>query len=202
MTALNAEVLLLSKSWRPLKVISAKQALTLLYKDVVDAIDAHDYSQYDFSGWEEVSQYRDEFEPDKHRWVQSVRMRILVPVIVRLRDFDLKRKRKVRFSRRNIYARDHYRCQYCGKKFRSEELNLDHILPRSRGGKTTWENIVACCLSCNRHKDNRTPKEAKMPLLTDPKEPEVGSIVDVPVIRHESWKSFLDAAYWDVTLQP
>lgn len=76
------------------------------------------------------------------------------------------------FSRENIFARDNYTCQYCGREFKSRELTLDHVLPKSRGGKDDWENIVACCKHCNQTKANRTPEEANMPLLSEPKKPE------------------------------
>jgi len=76
------------------------------------------------------------------------------------------------FSRENIFARDNYTCQYCGMEFKSSDLTLDHVFPKSRGGKDDWGNIVACCKHCNQKKSNRTPDEANMPLLSEPKKPQ------------------------------
>lgn len=80
-------------------------------------------------------------------------------------------KQELPFSRENIYARDGHRCQYCGKIFPEKELTLDHVFPKSRGGKDEWDNIVTCCKACNQKKADKTPSEAGMPLINEPHQP-------------------------------
>jgi 5-methylcytosine-specific restriction endonuclease McrA len=111
-----------------------------------------------------------------------------------------KRKKKVKFSRVNIYARDKYRCQYCGIKGRMKDFTFDHVIPRSQGGKTTWDNIVTCCPDCNCKKDSRTPKEAGMKLRKHPVQPEWLPAITIRVSQKSlpaAWKDYL---YWNVTL--
>ena len=94
-----------------------------------------------------------------------------MPRVIRLLTYDRLPRQKVKFNRRNIFARDGNRCQYCGKRFATSELSLDHVVPRSRGGRATWENIVCACLKCNVRKGGRTPREAGMRLIREPVEP-------------------------------
>lgn len=105
------------------------------------------------------------------RWVHGVSTAMRVPSVVRLVHYVRYHRRTARFSRRNIYARDAHTCQYCGRRFPASELTCDHVVPRSRGGRTNWRNIVTCCVTCNRRKGGRTPREAGMRLLRPPREP-------------------------------
>jgi 5-methylcytosine-specific restriction endonuclease McrA len=129
-------------------------------------------------------------------------MRIRVPEVVLLRAFNEFVLREVRFSRRNIFERDKNTCQYCGQVQERKDLNLDHVVPRDRGGPTTWENIVCSCVACNTRKANRTPQEAGMHLIRKPKRPKWRPFVqiDFDLPCHDSWKHFLDIAYWNVEL--
>jgi len=116
--------------------------------------------------------------------------------------FDRLPHKEVKFTRHNIFERDRNTCQYCAKHFDRRELNLDHIIPRDRGGATTWENIVCACIPCNTRKANRTPTEAGMHLIKKPKRPKWRPFVNVTIgaVAHDSWKHFLDLAYWNVEL--
>ena len=109
----------------------------------------------------------------------------------------------MKFSRRNIFERDGNLCQYCGRHFERGELTLDHVTPRSRGGTSTWENIVLACLDCNIRKSDRLPQEARMRLLRKPVKPSWATRVGVKIgrLRKESWERFLEEAYWDVELK-
>ena len=111
-------------------------------------------------------------------------------------------KKEVRFTRHNIFERDQNTCQYCGNTFDRSELNLDHVVPRDQGGPTTWENIVCSCIECNTHKANRTPAEAGMRLIRKPKRPKWRPFLQITLglQYHESWKHFVDIAYWNVEL--
>ena len=108
---------------------------------------------------------------ESEREVHAVALTMRVPSVVRLMRFVRFRRREARFSRRNIYSRDNYSCQYCGRRFPADDLTCDHVLPRSRGGKAQWNNIVTCCVACNRRKGGRTPAEARMRLLKPPARP-------------------------------
>ncbi len=117
--------------------------------------------------------------------------------------YDRMPRQTVKFNRRNLFARDGNRCQYCGKKHSTSELSLDHIIPRSRGGRATWNNIVCACLRCNVRKGGRTPREAGMNLIREPVEPRTSPVVSLKLShrKYRSWKAFLDNAYWSVELE-
>jgi 5-methylcytosine-specific restriction endonuclease McrA len=143
---LNRKVLLLNASYEPLNLVTAPKALILVWREVAEVI-----------------------ELDSGRFVHTVRFAFEIPSVIRLTQYIDVRSRQNRVANRHrILARDHYRCQYCGQRGTAFDLTLDHILPRSRSGRTLAENLVACCRSCNNRKGNRTPEEARMPLLTNP----------------------------------
>jgi 5-methylcytosine-specific restriction endonuclease McrA len=126
-----------------------------------------------------------------------------VPRIVRLLGYDRMPKSTVKFNRRNLFARDENRCQYCGHRFPMSELSLDHVVPRSRGGPTTWENVVCACVACNVKKGGRTPDEAHMKLVKKPVKPKTSPLVSLKLgsSKYQSWRAFLDNAYWTVELK-
>ena len=108
--------------------------------------------------------------------------------------------KKLRFE---VFKRDGFTCQYCGRKFATSELSLDHVIPRSQNGRTTWDNIVCCCVKCNVKKGGRTPEQAHMKLLTRPIKPKRSPAISFKLAdeRYRSWKQFLDEAYWTVELK-
>ena len=112
-------------------------------------------------------------------------------------------KQTVKFNRRNIFARDNNQCQFCGKKFPTSELSLDHVVPRSQGGESTWENIVCACVNCNVRKGGRTPKQAHMSLIRKPEKPKRSPLLNLKLThsKYQSWRTFLDNAYWSVELK-
>ena len=129
-----------------------------------------------------------------------------VPRVILLLAYDRVPKRHVRFSRLNIYARDRNTCQYCGERFRRAELNLDHVIPRSQGGRSVWENVVCSCIRCNRSKGGSRPAKVGMTLLRRPVRPSWSPfILETHRPRHyDAWKPFLstvDAAYWNTELE-
>ncbi len=134
------------------------------------------------------------------RNIHSVSFTIKLPSVVRLLKFVKRNKKPVKFSRQNIYARDKSRCQYCGVKFSPEDLTYDHVLPKSRGGRTEWANIVTCCIDCNRKKGGRTPREASMKLMKKPVMPTWVPAVRLTIgFKHvpRTWREYL---YWNVEL--
>src|SRR5262249_17786265 len=134
--------------------------------------------------------------------VHTIRWKIRVPKVILLLFFDRLPKKEVTFTRQNVFERDQNTCQYCGVTFDRKELNLDHVIPRNRGGATTWENIVCSCHRCNSAKGDRTPVEAGMRLLRKPKRPQWRPLLHVHYSRKtdESWKHFLDLSRWRVEL--
>jgi 5-methylcytosine-specific restriction endonuclease McrA len=204
-STLSHNVLVLNRDYLALRVVNVKRAICLLFKNLAEVIHIEDglYLSYDFSDWCELSVLKREFEPDAHDWLRTVRFDIAVPRIIRLSLYDRLPKQDVKFNRRNIYARDGNRCQYCGKKFPTTELSLDHVVPRSLGGKSTWDNIVCACLRCNIRKGGRTPDHAGMKLITQPRRPRRNPVISLKLAdgRYQSWKQFLDHAYWSVELK-
>ncbi len=199
--ALNADVLVLNKFHMAHKVIDAKRAFCLLIVGKAEVIDVEDkgFYNYDFASWQDLSEYKSEYEKDKYRWIKIIGGMLAVPSIIRLTTFDKYRRQEVKLNRRALFARDENVCQYCGNKFRTEELSLDHVVPRSRGGGASWTNLVASCVKCNTKKANRTPSEANMPLIREPFKPK--NQLDLPRIKHWTWKQFVDAAYWETELK-
>ncbi len=171
--ALDASVLVLNKFFMAVHVVSVRRAFCLLFKDLAEVITLDDgrYLSYDFQSWREVSEARSRFKDPDDDFIRTVHFEIQVPRVIRLLGYDRLPRQKVKFNRRNIFARDGNRCQYCGKRFPTNELSLDHVLPRSRGGQATWENIVCACLKCNVRKGGRTPWEAGMRLIREPVQP-------------------------------
>jgi hypothetical protein len=204
-SALHGNVLVLNKHYAALRVTSVRRAFSMLYRDIAEVVTHEDdrYLTYDFESWREVSEFRSRYERDRHDWVRCVRFELAVPRIIRLLFYDRLPKQTVKFNRRNIFARDRNRCQFCGKRFPTSELSLDHIIPRSMGGRTTWENIVCCCVACNVRKGGRTPAQAGLRLVTAPIKPKRSPVITLRLTsdKYASWKQFLDAAYWNVELK-
>lgn len=204
-SGLNCSVLVLNKHYMAIRIIGAKRAFSLLCRDLAEVVSYEEgtYANYDFKSWCDISQFRRQFEPNGHDWVATVNFDIAVPRIIRLLFYDHLPRNEVKFNRRNIFARDRNRCQYCGKRFSTCELSLDHIVPRSAGGGATWENIVCACMRCNVKKGGRTPKQAHMALIHKPVKPKRNPLIHIHLghDRYRSWKQFLDHAYWSVELQ-
>jgi len=195
------QVLVLNRLWQAVNVCSVRRALTLLFEgnaQVVFGMADGDYRTLDFQQWRGLSAS----EPEGEASVGTVSFRIRVPRVILLMGFDRFPKKEVKFTRHNLFERDQNTCQYCGKVFDRRDLNLDHVIPRDRGGPTTWENIVCSCIPCNTRKANRTPAEANLRLVRKPKRPKWRPFVQVSfgASMHDSWRHFLDVAYWNVEL--
>jgi 5-methylcytosine-specific restriction endonuclease McrA len=204
-SGLNCNVLVLNKHYMAIRIIGARRAFSLLFRDLAEVVSLEEgrYSNYDFESWCEVSQFRRDFEPDGQDWVSTVNFYIAVPRIIRLLFYDRLPRSEVKFNRRNIFARDKNKCQYCGKHQPTGELSLDHVIPRSMGGKSVWENIVCACTKCNVKKAGRTPRQAGMTLFRNPVKPRHNPLLHIYLGHHRyrSWKQFLDHAYWSVELK-
>ncbi len=204
-SGLDCNVLVLNKHYMAIRIIGARRAFSLLFRELAEVVSLEEgrYSNYDFESWCEVSQFRRHFERDGHDWVSTVNFYIAVPRIIRLLFYDRLPRSEVKFNRRNIFARDRNHCQYCGERYPTSELSLDHIIPRSMGGKPVWENMVCSCMKCNVKKGGRTPRQAGLKLIQKPVKPKRNPLVHVHLghQRYSSWKQFLDHAYWSVELK-
>lgn len=166
----NTQTLMVDAGYAPIGILPWQRAIQMLFLGKVEVI-----SEYDAE-------------------VRSTYLVIKIPAVVRLLGKVRRKKKPVKFSRINIYGRDNYTCQYCGERLPIGDLTYDHVLPRSMGGKTEWNNIVSCCTDCNQAKSNRTPEQAKMKLIRKPIQPvDLPSIV-IPISRTnvpDAWREFL-----------
>jgi 5-methylcytosine-specific restriction endonuclease McrA len=195
----NAHVLVLNKSYLPVHVTTVRRAFCLLYAGLARAVNAQ-YETFDYESWSRITIERND------ETIGLVDRIIKVPRVILLLAYDRVPKRRVRFSRYNIFARDRCTCQYCGRRFSRPELNLDHVIPRAQGGTSTWENVVCSCHECNRRKGGRTPGEARMKLIAQPRKPAWTPPISlsVPAVMRREWAPFLDfmvdVSYWNTEL--
>jgi len=172
------QTLLLNATYEPLKIVHWQKAVTLWVQGKVEVISVYD------------------------REVRAVSFSFRLPSVIRLfRRVKIRRRFDyVPFSRANIYARDRCACQYCGKVFPTSDLTFDHVVPVAHGGRKDWENIVTCCITCNRRKGGRTPEQAGMRLVRLPRRPDKAPALRITIgLRNapESWRDYL---YWNVEL--
>ena len=203
---LEASVLVLNKLFMAVHVISVRRAFCLLCKELAEVVSQENgqFATYNFESWRELSEYRAKhFRQEDDDWVRTFNSQIQVPRVIRLVSYEKLPKHTVKFNRRNIFARDNNQCQYCGRRFPTNELSLDHVIPRSQGGKSTWENICCACVNCNVRKGGRTPKQAHMSLVRKPEKPKRSPMLNLKLThkKYESWKTFLENAYWSVELK-
>jgi 5-methylcytosine-specific restriction endonuclease McrA len=177
------ETLVLNQSYHPVARVPWQRAITLVFLGKVEV----------------VEEYED-------RTVRAITFEIKMPSVVRFFRSLSKRKPIVRFSRENVYARDHGQCQYCGRKVVRAEATYDHVVPRSQGGKTNWENIVIACVPCNQGKGGRTPEQARMGLRSVPVRPKklpesIRITFTFQKGMPDTWKNWLrDLTYWHGSL--
>ncbi len=196
---LNSAVLVLNRSWMPVHITTAQRAFCLVFQGVAKVMDEQ-FKLFDFDDWAQLRPRDGDFTAGLVNGV------IRVPKVIVLLTYDRIPKRTVRFSRKNIYYRDKYTCQYCAQKFGPSDLNIDHVVPRSRGGKSTWDNVVCSCQECNRKKGGRTPEEAGMKLFKKPRKPRwtpyLGFQFDPKLYKEWTpFLSFVDVAYWNAELE-
>jgi 5-methylcytosine-specific restriction endonuclease McrA len=198
LTPLQNSVLVLNRFYMPVHVVSVRRAVLLIYGDYAEVIHVEDgvYSNFDFDAWREVSEYLAEDPQEHDEFIRGVGFSLHVPRVIRLNQYDKVPKQSLRFNRRNIFARDDHTCQYCARGFSLAQLSLDHILPRSRGGQSNWENVVCCCLKCNTRKSDRTPKEANMRLLRQPQKPRHSPLMKMKLDnpKYAVWRNFFQHA--------
>ena len=191
----SAAVLVLNSLYQAVQVTGVRRAFRLFYSGRARAL-ATDFQPFDFENWCDLPPRAGDGV------IRTPTRTIRIPRVIQLVQYDRLPSREVRFTRRNIFYRDRNRCQYCGRVFAQSALNLDHVVPLSRGGGSTWDNVVCACVPCNTRKGDRTPLEAGLRLFRRPRKP-----AGHPMLRArwigpcpEEWKTFLDEAYWNVEL--
>lgn len=188
--------LVLNKNWLPIRVCTVRRALTLVFKDLARIIGPENFALHDFTSWADLAVAQD--EPCVH----SVSLRIKIPEVIVLHRCERFLRPRVVFSRRNLFRRDRNTCQYCAKRFPTEDLSIDHVIPRSLGGHSSWTNCVVACLACNSRKGSRALARANMKIRCAPKEPPPQMAFTLNIgKRKASWEHFVSEAYWDVELE-
>jgi len=183
------DTLVLNRLYFPVHIISWKAAMSLLYTGKATAIDV-DYVVYDWDNWIEFTKNQN----GNYCYAHSAKYRVAIPDILILQDFANVPRREIKYSRENVFHRDGYVCQYCGKKFKRDDLTIDHVVPKSHGGSNNWDNIVSSCEPCNAKKADRTPGQANMHLMHPPSEPQwyspLQKVAERGVLR-PNWSKFL-----------
>ena len=192
---LQRPTLVLNRNWQPVNVATVARALVLLWNESARVVDPQDYQTFSWEDWSKLRPQNGE------AFVQAIRLRIRAPEVITLTDYDRLPSAAVTFSRRNIFKRDHYTCQYCGRQPGGEELTIDHVMPRAQGGESRWDNCVLACLTCNHRKADRTPAQAAMRLRKQPVRPVWKPLYAAHDVRIESWSKFVSEAYWNAELK-
>ncbi len=196
---ISSNVLVLNRSYLPVHVTTVRRAFSLLYQGIAKAVNSQ-FETFDFESWRDLS-------IEQHDETLGLVDRVIkIPRVILLLTYDKIPKTQVRFTRANIYARDKNTCQYCSGVFPKNELTLDHVVPRVRGGTSCWKNVVCCCVLCNKKKGGKLPREIGMRLLKPPGKPHWTPFFKVSLqdIRRREWETFLsmvDLSYWNTELK-
>lgn len=186
MLSLNKPVLVLNKVWIPIRVISAKRCLKLVFADKASIVNPDDYSVYNWEDWQKMDSSNDEVS------IKTTSGTIKLPEVMVLLSYDKVFVRNLRLTKKNIYMRDEFKCQYTGDHISGKDADIDHIIPRSRGGKNTWENMVVCSKKINRQKADKTPEEAGLKLIRKPTRPKSEHLfIDPKIEKPVSWDKFI-----------
>jgi len=197
LSILNDQTLVLNQSWAAISTTSVREALGMIFTGSARAVEPETYLVHAFESWSNLA-----VEPDQP-CVRTVSLKVRVPEVIVLTHFNGMPRPNATFSRRNLFRRDQNRCQYCSKHPGTNELTIDHVLPRSRGGLSTWTNCVLACVPCNRRKANKLPHEAHMRLLRPAAEPNWTPVMEVPLGRmRQTWRHFISDRYWNAELEP
>lgn len=217
---MSRDSLVLNKGFMAVHIATWEKAMSLIYQGAAQAVDEN-LQCYDFADWVELSSM---MKDNAKGFVHTSTMRVAIPEVIRLTRYDRLPKQDVKFTRMNIYEHYGFQCCYCGHKFPTRDLNLDHVVPKSLGGKTTWDNIVLSCITCNTVKDDKPLGEATYPkdpeklpahlkskagqhmkLLVKPSRPKWKGaktvLMKAPLPIPVSWQKLIDKAYWDSELE-
>ncbi len=212
MNVMSLQVLSLNKVYQPLGLISVKDAIDAIFAERAEIIEEESnggFSSYDVRSWMELSLLKSMMIEEGNEdindvWINRIDPHFIAPRVIRYLNYDKTHAKQVKFSRKNIITRDDFTCIYCNKKFPLEQLQLEHIVPKSRGGKTTWTNTATSCIKCNQRKADKTPKEAGMKLHWKPVKPKFlpkNNRIVVKDPRYKFWEQFVSDLYWNTKLE-
>ena len=194
-SVLERPTLVLNRNWQPVGVATVSRALVKVWNETAHIVDPADYQLYDWSDWARQEPQADEL------FIKTGRGKLRVPEVLTLCRYDRMPASAVTFSRRNLFKRDRFTCQYCGRQPGADELTIDHVVPRAQGGHSAWDNCVLACVDCNHAKADRTPAGAGMRLRRDPVRPNWQPLYAASRVRVDSWSKFLSESYWNVELE-
>ena len=188
------DVLVLNRSYIPVHIVVWGKAMSLIYQETARPLD-REYVTYSYEDWLHFTYISTDYPV-----VRTVNYEIAIPEIIVLKEFNKLPYRDVKYTRQTLFQRDHYRCAYCGRQFSRDVLTVDHIVPRDKGGRSTWENTITACKSCNARKSNKMLHEVKMKMLYQPKKPKWNSPLSHVKKGHpcKSWHTFLDKTLVDL----
>ena len=189
MSFLKEPCLCLNRHWQPVTFIPVRTAIENVMRDMGSFMIGD--GSYMLMGMEEWMAHDHEVT-EADRWIRTANQKILVPEVIVLKKYGERPPQKISFNRGNLWKRDEFSCQYCGDQLPSNKLQIEHVMPRSRGGPTSWDNCVAACNACNSRKADKTPVEARMRLRKKPATPDWKPGIRVPsgAVR-QSWEPFL-----------
>ena len=212
---LHNKVLVLNSQWMPIDVTTVFEAVCKAFIGNAVFVDPETYATYDFESW--IFEWTDAIDMahiNERDFFRCVEYGVKLPEIIIATKYDgqgtSSGPHQPKFSRRNVFLRDKNTCQYCSKKCKTEDMNLDHVIPKSRGGGMVWNNIVAACIKCNDRKAARTPREASMHLIREPFRPTAKDIQRPAAARlkrkigkeaPKTWENFLGKLYWNMELR-
>ena len=196
-SVLDRPVLVLNRSWLAVQVTSVYRAFNLLWLGAAKVVNPKTFSTYDFESWKDASEHA------REDYINTVNFKFKAPEVILLTRYNGFIRRTPGLSRRAIFERDRHTCQYCGSTLPANDLTLDHVIARCRGGHTSWDNVVVACVRCNARKGSRTPNEAGMRLLRKPHKPRWHALPGWRVSKglYSSWEKFLSEAYWETELE-
>ena len=182
---------MLNRSWMAIATTPVRHALSLLFTGSAQAIQPETFEVHGFESWVDLP------IEDGERFISTVRMRLRVPEVIVLMKYSGIPKQHLPFTRRNLLRRDGAKCQYCGRYPGHADLSIDHVIPRARGGETSWENCVLACVQCNRRKGSKLPEQIGMKLLARPRAPQWSPIFEVAgAHKREAWRRFVAEKHW------
>ncbi len=197
---LQRPTLVLNRRWTPIRTAPVQEAIGLVAKGTAMIIEPESFEAHDLVSWNDVSRI---LARVGEGLIRSPRLALVPPEVILLKTYEGEGGRAVEFSRKNLFKRARSTGQDCGIQPGPEELTVDHVVPRSRGGTSTWENCVLACVECNKRKADRTPAQSGLKMRKTPRKPSWKALVQVPARdRRESWDKFLSRAYWEIELEP
>ena len=183
-SVLDQPTLVLNRSWIAVHVTTVRRAVCMVYQEIAHVVATDTLQTYDFPNWLTLG------SPPTNRWIRGAALMIPAPEVVQLLQYDRIPVHEAPFTRRNLYQRDDYTCQYCGRRSPADRLSIDHVLPRSKGGRTTWDNCVLACVRCNARKADRSLQESGLRLKRAPRRPRWTPYLNVAGERLPSWGRF------------